>query len=180
LTTFNLSGGEKLEAKLAELAQRVSRPFAVRVGFLEDATYPDGTPVAKVAAINNFGAPGAGVPARPFFTQMIAEKSPEWGKILAGLLVSSDYDPEKALGLMGLGIANQLRESIEAMDAPPNAQSTNLLKQRFPMGGYGFDDVLQAFADVAAGMTAAPGKPLVWTGLMLNSVDFEVVGDNGQ
>lgn len=174
MTTFSLSGGDKLEAKLAELAQRVSRPFAVRVGFLEGATYPDGTPVAQVAAINNFGAPGAGIPARPFFTKMIEEKSPEWGEILADLLKANDFDTEKALGLMGIGISNQLREAIEAMDAPANAQATNILKQRFPMGGYDFSDVLQAWADVAAGITATPGKPLVWTGVMLNSVDFEV------
>jgi len=179
VTAFNLSGGDALEDKLAEIAKRVAKPFAVRVGFLEGATYPDGTPVAQVAALQNFGAPAAGIPARPFFTRMITEKSPRWGDALAALLKSTGYDTKAALSQMGIGISGQLRESIVAMMDPPNSMVTNLLKQRFPMADYEFEDVLQAWDDVAKGETAAPGKPLVWTGHMLNSIDFEVVEGNG-
>lgn len=49
------SGGAALEAKLREIAEKVGAPKTVRVGFLEDATYPDGTPVALVAATNEYG-----------------------------------------------------------------------------------------------------------------------------
>lgn len=175
MTTVSLSGGEELQRKLEEIAQKVARAATLRVGFLEGATYPDGTSVASVAAINNFGAPAKGIPARPFFTNMIRDKSPQWGEQLANLLEANDWDVRRALSLMGMGIAGQLRDSIVELQEPPNSPVTNLLKQRFPQGGHDFEDVLQAWADVAAGQTDAPaGKPLVWTGQMLNSIDYEI------
>jgi hypothetical protein len=51
-----LKGSASLRVKLAELAAKVSKPGTLRVGFLEDAIYDDGTPVAYIAAINEFGA----------------------------------------------------------------------------------------------------------------------------
>ena len=174
MTEITLKGGEALDRRLEMIARKVAKPWAVRVGFLEGATYPDGTPVAQVAAIQNFGAPAAGIPARPFFSTMIAEKSKSWGEALANRLKALDWDIEKALNQMGIGISGQLRTAIVQMNAPPNSMVTNLLKQRFPTGDYESDDVWQAFKDIAAGETAAPGKPLVWSGHMLNSVDYEV------
>lgn len=50
-----MTGGDKLEAKLREIAEKAGRANTVRVGFLEGATYPDGMPVAYVAAINEYG-----------------------------------------------------------------------------------------------------------------------------
>lgn len=50
-----VSGGNKLEAKLREIAEQAGKANSVRVGFLENATYPDGTPVAQVAATNEYG-----------------------------------------------------------------------------------------------------------------------------
>lgn len=144
---------------------------------MEDAVYEDGTPVAMVAAIQNFGAPARGIPARPFFTKMIEEKSPGWGDLLAGLLEKHDWDVVAAFQVMGDGIAGQLRNAIYEMNDPPNSPVTSLLKDRFPKGdNYTFADVLQAWADVADGKSAPAGKPLIWSGHMLDSVTFEVTG----
>jgi len=55
MANIAFAGGAALEAKLREIAERAGAPKAVRVGFLEGATYPDGTPVALVAATNEFG-----------------------------------------------------------------------------------------------------------------------------
>jgi hypothetical protein len=170
-----VSGGESLSAHMAAMREKIMNASEVRVGFLEGATYPDGTPVAEVAALQNFGAPAAGIPARAFFSQMVAEKSPEWGAKFAAVLKAADYDADKALALMGEGIAGQLRQAIVDMNSPANSAATNLLKQRFPnREGMTFGDVVQAFRDAAAGQAAPAGKPLVWTGHMLNSVDKEV------
>lgn len=49
------SGGAALEAKLREIAEKVGKARTVNVGFLEGATYPDGTPVALIAATNEYG-----------------------------------------------------------------------------------------------------------------------------
>lgn len=170
-----LKGGERLEAALRELSRKVAIPASLKVGFLEGAVYPDGTPVATVAAIQNYGAPGRGIPPRPFFTDMVATKSGGWGPSLAGILKQNDFDAETGLTALGRGIEGQLREAIVSTSSPPNSMVTNLLKQRFPTrSGMTFDDVIQAWHDVAAGETAPPGKPLVWSGDMLKKVDSEV------
>lgn len=144
----SFSGGAKLEAKLKEIAAMASRAGVLRVGFLEGATYPDGTSVATVAAIQEFGAPAAGIPSRPFFRNMIAEKSPEWGASLGRVAVSTGYDMDKTLALMGEGIGSQLQRSILEFEGEPLAPATIAAK--------GFD------------------KQLIDTGHMVNSVGYQV------
>jgi hypothetical protein len=51
----NLKGGDRLEKKLREIAEKAGKANTVRVGFLEDATYPNGLHVAQVAATNEYG-----------------------------------------------------------------------------------------------------------------------------
>ena len=53
--TLVMKGGDKLSKKLAEIAARTGEPTHVRVGFLEDAKYTDGTSIAYIAAVNEFG-----------------------------------------------------------------------------------------------------------------------------
>lgn len=141
-----ISGGEKLEAALRKISTSVSKGALLKVGFLSGATYPDGTSVAMVAAIQNYGS--GTIPPRPFFSNMVAAKSKEWPGAIAGLLVANDYDAEKTLQITGQAISGQLKQAIRDTSAPPLAPSTIARK--------GFS------------------KPLIDTGQMLNSVDFEV------
>jgi hypothetical protein len=143
-----VSGGEKLKAALSEMAAKVAKPATLRVGFLSNARYPDGTPVAMVAAINEWGAPSRGQPPRPFFRRMIAKHVGEWPRAIGDLLKANGYDAEKALDLTGAAVAGQLRQSIVDLVDPPLAPSTIRRK--------GFS------------------KPLVASGHLLQSVDFEV------
>lgn len=143
-----ISGGVKLEAALKEIAEKATNASLVRVGFLENATYPDGTPVALVAAVNEFGAPARGIPPRPFFRNMIAAKSGEWPKAIAALLTTNDYDAAVTLGQAGEAVKGQLQQSIVDTNEPPNAPSTIARK--------------------------GAAKPLVDTGHMLRSIDYEV------
>jgi hypothetical protein len=143
-----MAWGDKLQKALEERARRMSSATTVDVGFLAGATYPDGTPVAMVAAIQNYGAPRAGIPPRPFFSNMIAAKQAEWGPAAGALLVANDYDAAKTLEQVGQAIAGQLRQSIRDTNAPPLAPATIARK--------GF------------------AKPLVDTGHMLQSVDYKV------
>lgn len=149
MAEVRLRGGEKVAAALDRIAKKMAGKKTLRVGFLAGATYPDGKPVAMIAAILDFGAPAAGIPPRPFFRNMIAAKEKDWGKALAVNLVDTDYDVEKALDRVGFGIEGQLRESIQATNSPALAPATVARK--------GF------------------AKPLVDTGHMLNSIDHEVV-----
>lgn len=119
-----LKGGEKLEAKLREIAANVSRASTLKVGFLEGATYPDGTSVALVAATDEYGRPDIGQPPRPFFRDMIAAKSPEWPDAVGNLLVANGYDGEKTLRVAGEAIKGQLQQSINDFNGVPLKQST--------------------------------------------------------
>lgn len=118
-----VQGGRDFERNLADIARRLAQPGVLKVGFLEGATYPDGTPVALVAAVQNFGAPSRGIPPRPFFSNMVAEKQSEWGPAL-GALLAKGYSVEDALNLLGEGIVGQLQQSIVDTNDPPLAAST--------------------------------------------------------
>lgn len=143
-----VKGGQEFERRMLEIARMLGGGSSLKVGFLQKATYPDGTPVALIAAIQNYGAPRAGIPPRPFFSNMIKEKSKEWPAAIGNLLTKNDYDAEKVLRLAGEAIAGQLRQSIVDTNEPPLAPSTIARK--------GF------------------AKPLVDTGNLLNSIDYEV------
>jgi hypothetical protein len=171
-------GGAKLEAYLKGMAKKLAKPGTLRVGFLEGSTYPNGTQVAMVAAIQEYGAPRARIPPRPFFRNMIAAKQAEWPGAIAGLL--KDHDPAAALSIAGEAIAGQLRESILRTNAPPLSPVTLMLrKMRIENPGIVITGrtVGIAAARVAAGESTAgvPTKPLVWTSHLINSVDYEVV-----
>ncbi len=119
-----IRGGEKLRAALRETARRFRASGTLKVGFLEGATYPDGTSVAMVAAVQNFGAPSQGIPARPFFSDMVANKQDEWGPAIAGLLEANGGNVDAALAIAGEAIVGQLKQSIVDTNAPPLAEST--------------------------------------------------------
>jgi hypothetical protein len=175
-----LSGGDKLRAKLAEISRSVAQGGSVNVGFLENATYPDGTPVAMVAAIQEFGAPRRSIPPRPFFRNMIAGHSDEWGDTLASALKTFNYDVAKALDFMGQDIQGELRQSIIDTNQPPLSEITLMLRQMKadnPNLIVTGATVGEAARRVAAGEHASgvSQKPLVDTGVLLRSVDYEVV-----
>lgn len=144
-----IRGGEGVTKILAEISEKVSRPAGLRVGFLEDATYPDGKPVGMIAMIQEFGAPAVGIPPRPFFRNAVAKYGPEWPEAFGKLLVANGYDVAKTMDQMGFAIAGQIRQSIVDTNSPALAPSTVARKGH--------------------------SKPLVDTGHMLNSVDHEVV-----
>ncbi len=143
-----LTGGDKLISRLNELAKSVTKSATLSVGFLEGATYPDGTSVPMVAAIQEFGAPARNIPPRPFFRNMIAEKAESWPDAVAALLETNDYDATQTLMQTGEGIKGQLQQSIKDTNSPPLAPAT--IKKK------GFD------------------KPLIDTGVMINSIDYKV------
>lgn len=148
MAVSGFKGGEKLQAYLTNLNRNLSGSQTVSVGFMADATYPDGTSVAMVAAIQEFGAPAKSIPPRPFFRQMIAKEQGHWAADIAAILKANKYRSDKTLGLMGMEIKAELQESIQRLTSPKLAPATVARK--------GSD------------------KPLVDTGHMLNSVDFKV------
>jgi hypothetical protein len=145
-----LKGGAKLQAALAEISRKVARPATLAVGFLASATYPDGKPVAMIAAIQNWGAPSRGIPPRPFFQLFLDRGNTSWGPALGLNLRAARYDTNLALSRMGEGMVGHLRQAIVDTNSPPLKPATIARK--------GF------------------ATPLIDTGHMLNSADWELRG----
>jgi hypothetical protein len=138
---------DKIEKTLNDIAKKMDANL--KVGFMAGATYPDGTPVATVAFLNEFGHGGIHpAPARPFFRNMINSESPNWGVKISKLAKSTNYDGQKVMKLMGENIKGALMQSINDLTSPPLAESTKKAK--------GFD------------------KPLIDSAHMLNSITYEV------
>lgn len=184
MAEIGIKDGGLLDKALRQLAERVSKPAVLRAGFLESARYPDGQSVAEVAAIQNFGAPGAGIPARPFFTNAVKRGSGEWAGKLAKLLVLTDYDAERALQMMGPVLAFDIQKSITETNAPPLSEVTlqlRKMRQENPDLVVTGATVGEAAQRAKEGVSTAgvSTKALVDSGTMFRFVSFEVTPTGG-
>lgn len=92
----------------------------LRVGIMGGKTYPDGTPVAEVGYVNEYGTDV--IPTRPFFRSAIANERSVLPQMAASLLGKND--PETALRLIGEHMVGALSDSVQTWSEPPNAPST--------------------------------------------------------
>lgn len=121
-----------------------------KTGYFETAKYADGTPVAYVAAIHEFGYPDGGIPMRATMRPTASEKGRpggEWSQVAARgarAALNGQTTPAAALEALTLVAAGDVAKAISALTTPPLDPRTIAAK--------GF------------------AKPLVETGLMLQSV----------
>lgn len=177
----SISGGEKLEARLREIAAKVSRGAVLRVGFLEGAGKHSRSelPIPAIAAIQEFGAPSVGIPPRPFFRGAVSEKASEWGDALAASIKAADYQAEQALSMVGEVMVADVQQSIFDVESPALSPVTLMLrKMRSEDASLKVTGrtVGEAAARVAAGESTAgvSTKPLVDTGELSAAVAYEV------
>jgi hypothetical protein len=133
---------------MRDLSRKLNNAGTLRVGFLERARYPDGTPVAMVAAIQNFGAPRRNIPPRPFFSAVGARLPTEGPRVAVAALKATGLDARRAMDLIGEHFRGEIQQSIRDTNSPPLKPATVRRK--------GFQ------------------KPLVDTGHMLASVSYEI------
>lgn len=146
---MKITGGKKFERELAKIADQLTpgdKP-TLKIGFLSNAKYPDGTPVAVVAAVHEFGSKKQNIPPRPFFRTMIAKHKNEWPSLVRSALINKSSTRE-ALMLVGQVIKEELQASIRQFSG--HALHWRTVRRK------GHD------------------KQLIDTGHLLNSVDFEV------
>ena len=136
---------KKVGSLSAALSKYKDMNASVRVGVLENATYPDGTPVAMVAFWNEYGTRTS--PVRAFFRTTVSENKKNWVLSVQNLMKMHN-DPKQVMGLIGVHMQEQIVQSINTWSDPPNAPYTIAKK--------GFD------------------KPLVETGLLMRSIKSEV------
>lgn len=146
------AGRDRLEQILKEIESK-----QVQVGWFETSKYEDGTPVAYVATIQEFGH-GA-IPARPFMRPTMQQQREEWKSTLKKgfkRVVNDQMDAEEMLLAFGLSAAGDVASSIEAVTAPPLSQATLEARQ------------------AKKKTEGVSNKPLVDTGQMIQSVTAQV------
>lgn len=128
-----------------KLEKRLNAKLQLEVGFFESAKYSDGKHVAQVAHDNEFGT--STIPPRPFFRNAIKDKSKEWLELFRDTQFKTK-DMLKTLGIVGTIAKDDIATSITDLSSPPNAPYT--VKQK------------------------GSSNPLIDTGLMRNSVSYEI------
>lgn len=131
----------------------------IKVGFFESAKYTDGTPIAYVAAIQEFGH--GPIPPRPFMRPAEQQNAAKWqAGIASGVkaALNGSVTIEHALEQVGMVAAGDVRKAIKAVTAPPLAVSTVQARQRR-----------------LKSKKSASTKPLVDSGQMIQAVTSAVV-----
>lgn len=147
-----VTGGHRLKAFLAQAKTKGFRE--TRVGFFSSARYRDGTPVAAVAAWNEYGTENRDgsvhTPSRPFFRKAVRvmRKSIRSHLRLAMLHSKGIVDRRTAAGV-GLIGQRVLQQSIRSGNWEANAESTRKRKKS--------------------------SRPLIDTGLMRRSATYKVL-----
>ncbi len=135
-----------------------------RVGFFENSRYDDGTPVAYVAAIQEYGYPKGNIPMRPFMRPTVITEVDKWAKSAAqgfSLAARGKLPVEEVFEQVGSAAAGDVKQTISEVGTPALKTATiDARKRRLANGG--------------KGSTAGIEKPLRDTGIMFGAVTHEV------
>lgn len=151
--------------KIAALKQAVKTLDGAqgRVGWFPSAVYESGAPVAGVAYVQEFGSPAKGIPPRLGMRNTATEKRQDWAKTaetISRAAAQGKLPAENVMPAVCLAAEGAVREAITKVTAPSLKQSTiDARKRRLANGGKG------AKASIA--------KPLVDTGILLNTLTSE-------
>lgn len=133
----------------------------LQVGWFENSRYDDDTPVAAVAAQNEYGAPDRNIPPRPFMRPTVTEHEKEWVNTFSKLIKKSTLT--NSFEQLGLVVSGQIRAKIASIWEPPLSPVT--IRNR-----------LARYSTGTKGAKSSISKPLVDTGVMISSVSYKVGG----
>lgn len=149
--------GSKLKDKLRKIA--ALDDLELKVGFFENARYPDGTPVAYVGYLNEYGGHN---PPRPFMKRTAQRRMKNWARGVAKNIRRADRASlKRAYEMAGQVAVGDVKRTIK--DWPPggNAPSTVRAKARRARSGKNLVPI-------------NPETVLIDTGKMISSVAYEV------
>ncbi len=148
------------------------QPGVVRIGWFPSARYDDdkSTPVASIAAQNEYGNPSKNIPARPFIRPAIANNQTKWNDIgRRGLKAVLAKKSTVLAVLQGIGQAgvDDIQHSISLVYSPALKQSTidarlNRPGRVVPSGRF------------TKAQARSITKPLIDTGHMQATVSYEI------
>lgn len=192
---IKLTGLEKLHSQIKSVGNQ-----KVEIGILDGATYPNGTPVSKVACYLEYGwtqnvtarqrgwfsAQGIHLkpdtvlhsPARPFFEATFNANRAKWIKLgqsaLKGLTSSENALNKitKALQLLGMTAQQDLQDAV--IDGGVGGNS---FAARSPLTALLYGNLMHAGGHRTDGTPnqTTTGKPLYKTGILESSIAFNIV-----
>lgn len=117
------------DRKLRKLEKKLSRLTAkkVKVGIVEDSTHSSGISMAELAAIHQFGAPGAGIPARDFLRAPIQDRKAEQIRVTAAVakaIVAGAMSIDRGLDIIGIWGEATVKAAIRDGISPANRPAT--------------------------------------------------------
>jgi len=127
---------------------------SVNVGIPAGPAESDGTPLALIAAVHEYGAPEHGIPERPFLRAAINENRAKYARLSQQALLDEargQATPAQALGQLGEAAAGDVKNKITHGPFAPLAPAT--IKRK------------------------GSAKPLIDTGNLRQSVTWEIAND---
>ena len=138
----------------------------VSAGFYSSGVYPSGISVAAVAYIQEFGAPKAGIPPRPFFRPAMLNNETTWRTTFEKNInkcLATGADPIKAFKVAGLQMQTDIQKAIKDVTKPPLKKETVEARLRG-----------KANSKKKKSVSLTIAKPLIDSGYMLSQVTHEV------
>lgn len=145
-----------------------------KVGWFPSAQYEGGQPVAGVAHVQEFGSPAQGIPTRSFFRTTATEKRNEWVQTAANVARQAalgNIPAGRVMEAVAMAGAGHVAATISKLTSPPLSPATIAArKRRLADKGKSIKG-----AKGAAGV-AGIAKPLVDTGILINTLAYEFQG----
>lgn len=119
-----------------ELFERAAKEFdqlAAYAGWFSSAKYPNGTPVAYIATVHEFGDPASGIPSRSFQRPTVTANQQAWSKLLAAgarKALKGETTARKVLDALGLQVAGDIRTAIARGNFQELKESTKRARAR--------------------------------------------------
>lgn len=154
------TGQDKLNKKLRELSAIKAN---TKIGFFEKSKYPDGTPVAYVAYLNEMGIHN---PRRPFLKRTIRRNLHKWVNGIRHSIKSGGLSRNNVLNAYrkaGIVAVGDVKKTIRSWEPGGNAPATVAAKRRRGRNGRNQQAI-------------NPEQVLIDTGRMIASVAYEVEG----
>jgi hypothetical protein len=149
----------------------------VKIGWFESSKYPDGRPVAAVAAGNEFGIAARSIPPRPFMRPTAVDKQGEIeaaAALLSTRVVKGQMTPFQAMDTLGGIIEGLVAQKIAEIQTPPLSQITLgarlYRKQGKKVTGKTIGEIAKKLAAGKLDVSGVSTKPLVDSALMVDTL----------
>lgn len=176
ITQSNPNWANQINLQLAALEK-----VQGKVGWFESAKYEDGTPVAYVATIQEFGAPERSIPARPFMRPTQAEKSNEWRETAAALakkMVVGVIEAADVMEMLTMKAESDVSKTIASIDSPPLSKITLGARKYRQDGkkvtGATIGEIARKIKEGTLDVSGVSTKPLNDTGYMISTLTHTV------